>query len=252
MIVIHNRNSGTIWDHLFSVGVELIQSSVIRMIVKKRSRKYLHLHTTPDQQFISDLLKLGLQPDRLWWGPMTLFPRKAHFLIRQIELNPPTQLLEVGAGTSTAIFSALGYKYEFDVHTLENYKGTIEYVKCLLKDSPVRCRLTLHKCGFIRKRYPNGDPYRWYDANLSEIKHKFDFVFIDGPMGKLVGRNGAMPEIIPYLQKHHRIFLDDSQRKHEKKCIEEWRDHYPNIHVKKFPECFGISLLSIPLDSNQI
>ena len=52
-------------------------------------------------------------------------------------------------------------------------------------------------------------------------------------MGTLVGRNGALPEIIPYLAENHRIFLDDSTRDHERKCIMEWKKHYPELIVEE-------------------
>ena len=59
---------------------------------------------------------------------MTLFPWKAELLYDEIAKNPPKRVLEAGAGTSSALFAALAEKYDFDVISLENDRGTVEYV----------------------------------------------------------------------------------------------------------------------------
>jgi hypothetical protein len=92
-------------------------------------------------------------------------------------------------------------------------------------------RITIRKCDFVRRQYANGERYWWFDADLARDIHPFDFVLIDGPMGRLVGRNGAIPEILPYLDPEARIYLDDCRREHEARCIAEWQRHFPGITV---------------------
>jgi hypothetical protein len=60
-------------------------------------------------------------------------------------------------------------------------------------------------------------------------------------MGTLVGRNGALPEILPYLANEHRIYLDDSQRSHESRCIEQWQGQYKGLVVEEAKNVFGLA-----------
>lgn len=241
---------GSLKDALFSTAISFLQDTVIKIGVNRRIKRGVHLARQPDEQFNEVLRQLGLVPDRLWWGPMTLFPRKALFLINQIKSQPPRHLLEIGSGSSTALFAALGEKYGFDVLSIENHQKTIDYVEYLLKDLPCSKRLTIQKCGFIKKSYPDKKKYWWYAADIKRLGDKVDFVFIDGPVGRLVGRNGALPEIISYLSDDHRIFLDDSQREHERNCIMEWKRYYKDLYVETYNECPGIACIKIPFINN--
>ncbi len=246
--VISANKNARILDKKFSLLVRLVQKIVIDGVaVKLRIKKVQNrINFALDDKFKNKLTELGLVPERLWWGPMTLSPVKVEFLIDEIKNRPPSSLLEVGSGTSSAIFAATAEKYKFELLSLENYASTVKYVEYLLKDLSCSDYLTIQVCNFIRREYSNGEKYWWYDANLDYVKKPFDFVLIDGPMGTLVGRNGALPEIIPYLAEDHRIFLDDSTRKHEKSCIDEWRRHYPEIIVEKPSNKCNLAKITIP------
>jgi hypothetical protein len=243
----HGGNRGTLADRLFTLGINIIQATIISKRVAYTAKRYLDREgPRATQEFSDQLNKLGLSQDRLWWGPMTLYPRKAQFLLGEIERTPPKRLLEVGGGTSTSLFAALALKHNFTVLSLDNHIGTINYIQSALENLPCGNHVRLQQCGFVRRRYQNGEKYRWYDAILDNQQGQYDFVFIDGPMGRLVGRNGALPEIRPYLAKDHRIYLDDYNREHEKACVSEWKRHYPDLVVETFEECRGIARLRLP------
>lgn len=232
------KGSGTFVDSLFSIGVNLFQGAVVKIAVMIEARQYPQRRPPPSQNFQRQLRELGLIPERLWWGPMTLQPQKCQFLIAEIESRPPRRLLEVGSGTSTAVFAALAEKYEFSVLSLENHGKSIQYVRSILEELPCSKRVTIQKCNFVRRMYPSGKKYRCYDADLGRTGGQFDFVFIDGPMESLVGRNGVLPLIIPYLSKDHRIYLDDVKRI-ERLCLEEWKRHFPNLIFERCPAWVG-------------
>lgn len=243
-----SSNRGTLYDKLFTLAINIIQSTIVKERVRSKINEYSKRSgPRADDNFFLQLRELGLSPETLWWGPMTLFPRKAQFLLGEIEKQPPSRLLEVGSGTSTSLFAALAVKYNFSMLSLENYEDTINYVQTALEQLPCSNHVILQKCAFIRGRYKNGEKYRWYDAELYKEKGLFDFVFIDGPMSSIVGRNGALPEIISYLSKNHRIYIDDYNRKHEQQCVSEWKRHYPNLIIETFNECRGIARLSLPI-----
>ena len=232
------KGSGTFVDSLFSIGVNLFQSTVVKVAVMIEAKQQPQKRPVPSQDFQRQLRELGLVPERLWWGPMTLGPKKCQFLIAEIESCPPKRLLEVGSGTSTAVFAALAEKYEFSVLSLENHEKSIRYVQSILEELPCSKRATIQKCNIVRRTYPGGKKYRCYDADLERTGGQFDFVFIDGPMESLVGRNGVLPLIIPYLSEDHRIYLDDVNRT-EKLCLEEWKRHFPNLIFERCPASLG-------------
>jgi predicted O-methyltransferase YrrM len=242
----HGHNNGSFIDHIFTFGINLIQSTLVKMRVGTTVERHSERQgIRASSSFDLQLKELGLSPERMWWGPMALFPRKAQFLLSEIEKQPPNRLLEIGSGTSTSLFAALAIKYQFSMLSLENYKETINHVVSALGNMPCEDLIKIQHCGFVRRGYSNGEKYWWYDANLHEEEGKFDFVFIDGPMGSIVGRNGALPEIISHLEKDHRIYLDDYNREHEKLCVKEWQRHYPRLAIETFEECRGIARLRL-------
>ena len=232
-------------DHLFTLWINAVQSYVIPWGVKLRRAKRQRNVGPPSVEFQKRLCDLGIDADSIWWGPMTLFPRKAIVLIDAIEKNPPRAVLEVGSGSSTPLLTALSKKHGFQLISLENHRGSFNYVRGLLDSTPGGREVNLINTGFVRHRYSDGKSYRWYDVDLGSYGLKFDFVVIDGPMGTLVGRNGALPEIAPHLAEIHSIYLDDSQREHEQNCIAEWEKYFPSLVVESIDGCRGMSRLHL-------
>ncbi len=246
MIVSKGPKSEKISDLWYTRYVDFIQSTFVRADVWVDAKRKKHLNRQPSQSLLEKLKELGLIPDRLWWGPLTLKQHKFAFLIEQIEQNPPDYVLEVGCGASTAVFAALAERYDFKLLSLENHAGSIDYVRYLIDGLPCAKRIQIQQCDFTRKQAPNGKPYWWFNFNLEAFRKSFDFVLIDAPMAKLVGRRGALLELLPYLADEHRIFLDDSERKHEQSCIREWRDYYPNLVVEASGDYPDIAYLAVP------
>jgi hypothetical protein len=154
-------------------------------------------------------------------------------------------VLDVGGGTSTLLFGALGAQYGFKVLSLENH-GPI--ARNLWK-SVVRYGLTevvsIQRCALVRKRYADGHRYRWYNANLGATGRPFDLVLIDGPLESLVGRNGAIPELARYLAPHHKILLDDYKRPGEQAAVEEWKRYFPSLQVRSTKAGKGLAELEL-------
>lgn len=232
-------------DRLFTWAVNVVQKYVVPLGVKFRMRRRNRLVGTPSSEFQEKVRQLGIPAEALWWGPMTLFPRKAMELIKAIESAPPTAVLEIGSGSSTPILAALAIKYDFKLVSLENHGDSLRYVKSIMGDLAADDHIELCLAGFCKKSAPDGGRYRWYDIDLAKFGMKFDFVIIDGPMGTLVGREGGLPEVRGHLAKSHQIYLDDAQRSHEQACIRQWKNWFPELVVESIDGCPGMARMRL-------
>ena len=241
LVVSESPIKGTFVDQTFSKLVALMQGTVIRWVDSLRNPQR---STSPS--FSNDLRQLGIDPTSLNWGPMTFLPYRAEYLVNEIIASPPRAVLEVGAGLSTLLFAAWS-RYGFSVFSVENFKGSVDYVRYLLKG--VGEEQVVQRSGFVRKQYPDGRSYRWYGADLAQaLQREFDFVFIDGPMKTLVGRDGALAEVAPYLAPDNKIFLDDTNLEHGRSCVQEWKRYFPLLEVRE--DCFGVTRLHLPLQAS--
>ena len=61
---------------------------------------------------------------------------------------------------------------------------------------------------------------------LRGLQEKIDFLFVDGPPGKLqpFSRYPALPVLMPHLSPDAHILVDDGLRDNEAKMIDLWRD----------------------------
>lgn len=237
----------TIGDKLFTASTNWIQGHVFhRLISKARIERRQRTQASQSDEWRDRLLDLGIPLEELSWGPMTLLPRRVTCLIDAIEAQPPTAVLEIGSGGSTIVLAALAARYGFTVVSIENFRGSYDWVRTILAKTPGGTRVQMVLAGFVRKHYSDGKSYRWYDVNLDNFGLRFDFVLIDGPSSKLVGRNGGLPEIRPYLALKHRIYVDDAFGKHGQVCLDQWQHYFPELVIERLVECGRMGRLSFP------
>lgn len=247
MATVHSNTANlTFFEKMFTWVINCVQKQIVSRRASIRAPAHL-LRPGPkaSEEFQIKLQEYGLEENDLWWGPMVLFQRKSEYILQQIEFRKPKHVLDVGSGTSTILLAAMSEKLGFKVTSLENLPGTVSYLADFVNQRNIGSHLTIHQCGFKSYNYPSGDSYRWYNIDLSKNADVFDFVIIDGPMGSIVGRNGAIPQIAEYLAEDHLIILDDSQRDHEKACLAEWKKYFRNIEVEYPEECFGVARIRL-------
>ena len=107
MKVIEQPVATSFSDKAFSLAVKAVQANVVQHLDRLRKPE----RTPYSDEFIGGMGALGIDMGKIGWkGAMTFLPYRAEYLIRQIESHPPKRLLEVGAGSSTLLFSALAHK----------------------------------------------------------------------------------------------------------------------------------------------
>ena len=159
-------------DRAFGALIERAQAMVVQVVDRLRHPR----RDPPTASLVAKLEQLGIRPDLLTWGPMTLLPYRAEYLLDEVQSRPPSCVLEIGAGASTLLFAALAARYGFKLLSVENFAGSIEYVRSLLQKSAIDSRVIVQKCGFKRGRLPDGSGYWWYDAKLGLSEATYDFV----------------------------------------------------------------------------
>ena len=152
----------------------------------------------------------------------------AAYLFRQVRRHRPRLIFELGSGSSTVLLAAsarangsgrvisVEHDHEHRLRTEQFLKQTdlTEWVEL------IEVPLVEQVFGAMR--------LNWYDLKpvLSGLREKIDFLFVDGPPGKLqpFSRYPALPVLLPHLAPDAHILVDDGLRDNETKMIELWRD----------------------------
>jgi hypothetical protein len=213
-------------DAIFTWGVREIQTYVVPRFEKK-----LKNYAPADEEFVCRLRQLQLHPERMYTGAMVHEPWRSQLVMEEIERLKPRLVVECGAGNSTSWLLAMSRIQGFDLVSLENHSGTIDYIKYLLEDTPYAEAFDTHAIGFKRYKRDDGVGYWWYDFDFSTLSSKIDFVFVDGPMSSLVGRGGALYRLWDHLSPTATIFVDDANREREQNMLRDWCRDFPGIEV---------------------
>ena len=72
----------------------------------------------------------------------------------------------------------------------------------------------------------NGRTFQWYDLGpqLAGLTEKIDFLFVDGPPGKVqtLSRFPALPMLASHLSPRAIVVVDDGAREDEMRMVEMW------------------------------
>jgi len=179
---------------------------------------------------------LTILPDLRINGVVPPFPHQgfeitgeeAAFLFHLIRRHRPKLILELGSGSSTFLFAAaVRANGSGRVVSVEHDAGHAERTAQLLRQAglaewvqPVAAPLVERTIG--------SRTFHWYDLDpfLRTLTGKIDFLFVDGPPGKMqsLSRYPALPVIAPHLSEQALVFIDDGGREDETRMIALWRE----------------------------
>lgn len=171
------------------------------------------------------------------------------YLLNDITINNRKNVIEFGGGISTVYLAKLAKskKNELKIITIDHDKGWISILKEILEKEGVSDYVTLIHSPLVEseKSFENN---KWYDEKIiiESIKGiEFDLVIVDGPLAFTrdieLSRYPALPFINNYLSERNAVFLDDTNRKGERKIIKEWEKKFKRF----FNELNTSSMISI-------
>lgn len=153
---------------------------------------------------------------------------EAAFLFHLVRRHRPKLLLELGSGSSTVLFAAaLRANGAGRVISVEHDAAHARHTKELLEQAGLSDRVELLDAPLVEIEV-NGRKFQWYDLGrrLETLGEKIDFLFVDGPPGKMqsLSRYPALPILMPHLSPRALVFVDDGAREDEMKMVAMWRE----------------------------
>jgi hypothetical protein len=153
---------------------------------------------------------------------------EAAYLLLLIRRHRPKLILELGSGSSTVLFAAaLRANGGGRLISVEHDEAHARHTAQMLEQAGLSSWVQQEIAPLTERRV--GDrTFSWYalDPLLRTLNEKVDFLFVDGPPGKIqsLSRYPALPILAPHLAPRAIVFVDDGGRDDELQMIEMWRE----------------------------
>jgi len=152
----------------------------------------------------------------------------AAYLFRQVRRHRPKLIFELGSGSSTVLLAASARANNTGrVISIEHDHDHRLRTEQFLKQTDLSGWVELVEAPLIEQQF-GALKMQWYDLlpYLRGLSEKIDFLFVDGPPGKLqtFSRYPALPVLMPHLAPDALILVDDGLREDEAKIIDLWRE----------------------------
>jgi predicted O-methyltransferase YrrM len=153
---------------------------------------------------------------------------EAAFLFHLIRRQRPRLIMELGSGSSTVLFAAaLRANGGGRILSIEHDREHVERTRTMLRHADLLDRVELVHAPLTDVAL-NGRAFQWYDlgAKLATLGEKIDFLFVDGPPGKVqaLSRFPALPMLASHLSLRALVVVDDGAREDEIEMVKRWRE----------------------------
>jgi predicted O-methyltransferase YrrM len=222
MAALDNR-LGKIEDEITSL------KSLVRMRDDRAQRKL-------SDGFSSLLNMISILPQLKIDGVLPPFPHQgfaitgeeAAFLFQLVRRHRPKLVMELGSGSSTLLFAAaLRANGSGRLISVEHDDHHARVTAQLLQQAELSGWVQQVKAP-LTERTVGDRSFSWYalDPLLRTLSEKIDFLFVDGPPGKMqaLSRYPALPILAPHLSASALVFVDDGGRDDEMEMIKRWRE----------------------------
>jgi predicted O-methyltransferase YrrM len=225
-----NERTAAIDERLTKIEADL---AALRSLVRARDDR---AQKKLKAGFSSLLNMISILPQLDVGGVLPAFPHQgfeitgeeAAFLFQLIRRHRPKLIMELGGGSSTILFAAaLRANGNGRLISVEHDEAHAKRTAQLLGQAELSSWVEPVLAPLV-ERCIGDRAFSWYDLDplLRTFNARIDFLFIDGPPGRIqsLSRYPALPILTPHLAPGALVFVDDGARDDELQMIELWRE----------------------------
>lgn len=180
-------------------------------------------------------------------GGWALTADAAALLVREIALNRPRTIVELGSGVSTQLIGRmLKEAGEGKLYSLDHDTGWAEQTRRHIHASGLQDHVVVLDAPLAKQRF-NGREFNWYQIP-EELRQAgtIDLIIVDGPPQSLdpsgMPRYPALPAFIAQLSPKAMIYIDDAKRPQEQAMIAQWHQDFPGFESRMIETVPGTCL----------
>lgn len=175
------------------------------------------------------------------WTNAAARPSAVHYMLNEIVVNGRRNVLELGSGISTLYMAWILALHGGTLLTVDHDENWLRIVERYIRQMDLP-EGTVRFCHAPIKVYEAGrlGDLPWYDptAVLAAVEGtSFDMMVVDGPeawmKGARLARYPALPVLAGNLSDNAVVFLDDIDRKGERRILKCWAaQHSLNVFIR--------------------
>lgn len=191
-------------------------------------------YMSEENMALQQLLKLFPEGTILPHTAWSLSPRQTLHICNEMLLGGKRNVIEFGMGFSTLCLAQLIKRKGWDAHiyTVDNSQDWVDILMETVYELGLESYITtiVIPISSLKKELAFKGQAVWYDTTLLKDRlqnaPQFDLLVVDGPYGGSTpfARYSAYPFIKSYLAPEYVVFLDDTDRPHEKEIANAWNE----------------------------
>jgi predicted O-methyltransferase YrrM len=180
-------------------------------------------------------------------GGWALTADAAAVLVREIALNRPRTIVELGSGVSTQLIGRmLKEAGEGKLYSLDHEAGWADQTRRHIQASGLADFVEVLDAPLAMQTF-NGREFNWYQIPEQVRKiENIDLIVIDGPPQSLAPggtpRYPALPAFIAQLSPKAMLYIDDAKRPQEREMIAMWLRDSPQFESRMHDTAPGTCL----------
>jgi predicted O-methyltransferase YrrM len=180
-------------------------------------------------------------------GGWALTADAAAVLVREIALNRPRTVVELGSGVSTQLIGRmLKESGEGKLYSLDHEASWADQTRRHIEASGLSDFVEVLDAPLSIQPF-NGHEFNWYELpeQVRQLEN-IDLVIVDGPPQSLAPngtpRYPALPAFINQLSPRAMLYIDDAKRPQEQEMIALWSREYPQFESRMYDTAPGTCL----------
>lgn len=180
-------------------------------------------------------------------GGWALTADAAAILVREIALNKPRTIVELGSGVSTQLIGRmLKEAGEGKLYSLDHEANWADQTRRHIQASGLGDFVEVLDAPLSVQPF-SGREFNWYELPEKVRRlESIDLVVVDGPPQSLAPngtpRYPALPAFINQLSPHAMLYIDDAKRPQEREMIALWSREYPQFESRMYDTAPGTCL----------